>query len=90
MTVACIIDTVKTEELFNDLPKYRAVFFINTKKRATKIYSEAKKRTKDPIVISISTKDLSVAEKIAVGIAREFAGYKEPIHIWVDDRCVVY
>jgi len=87
--IAVIIDNVNSKEILDDIANYRLVFFINTKKRASKIYTAIKKRVKG-IEIKVNVDDCDLIEKIAKGIASEFAEFKEPIHIWIKDKCIVY
>ena len=88
--IACVVDTVLAKEILNELPKYRLIFLINTKHRATNIYSKVKRSLKNYIEVKINTLDIEVIEKVALGIAKEFANFKEPIHVWVNEKCIVY
>jgi hypothetical protein len=87
--IAVIVDTISIEDIFEDLERYRTVFYLNTSNRASKLYSKLKK-LKSGLEIKINTKDAELVERIAKAIGLEFAEYKEPVHVWIDCKCVVY
>jgi len=87
--IAIIVDTVSTEEIFGELDRYRLLFYLNTSNRASKLYSKLKK-LKSSLEIKINTKDAELVERIAKAIGLEFARYKEPVHVWIGCKCVVY
>lgn len=88
--IVVVVDTVKVEP---DIEKARLVVFVNTKARATKKYSEAKKRAKMFIEIKLNGNvEMNYNDYITflAHIGSFFAEYKERIVVFESDKAVVF
>ena len=92
MTVGVVVDTVSDKSVLDNLDKYSVVVLVKTPAKATKIFSKVKKLAGNCVLLVDLKYDSDTIdiEQLLVNIGRTFAGYKEPVEVWFDDKCVVY
>lgn len=85
--IAVITNTI-TKDLAED--NYRLYLFVKTNKRTTRKYNATRVYTKGKkLYFKIGVKDEQLIEELCYAIANVFAEYKEPIHIYIKDKCIV-
>jgi len=85
--IAIITDTIKSN-LCNE--NYRLYLFVDTNRKATKQYRKIRKYTKGrKMYFKIGVKDNDTIKELCYAIANVFAEYKEPIHIYIESKCIV-
>ena len=80
----------------NELDKYRVVVYVNTTKKATGLYSRCRIKRKGEVVLKIDKLHGSInfewfIENLSLNVGKTLAlNEKEPIHVWIHNRCIVY
>ena len=96
MTVGIITDTVLDNEVLDELDKYRVVVYLNTTKKATSLYRRCRTKRKGEVVLKIDKLHGSInlewfIENFALKVGKALAlNEKEPIHVWIHNKCIVY
>ena len=85
--IAVVTDTI-TSNLCDE--NYRLYLFVDTNRKATKQYKRIRRYIKGKkMYFKIGVKDNDTIEELCYAIANVFAEYKELIHIYIEDKCIV-